>query len=233
MVLNLNPFFLLEDDSTPYHMSQVTRAAQVTQSALRFVREFRREVLSPDTFRGKPLCMYQYSRLFGSARIPTSKGCVMQSDNSAKHIVVICRSQFYWFDVLDDNNDLIMSEEDIMLNFNTIIEDAQTTPITEAAKSAVGVLTTENRRIWANIRDGLMSTDPDGNLTNNAECLKKVDSSLFVVCLDHEAPDSLSELARNMLCGLSQMERVFRLVHVPIDGMISCKSLLLPTPIWL
>jgi hypothetical protein len=30
-----------------------------------------------------------------------------------------------------------------MLNFNTIIEDAQTTPITEAAKSAVGVLTTE------------------------------------------------------------------------------------------
>lgn len=202
VVLNLNPFFLLEDDSTPYPVDQVTRAAQVTMSALRFVREYRREALQPDEFRGRPLCMYQYSRLFGSARIPTSKGCVMQSDNTSKHIVVMCYSQFYWFDVLDHNHDLIMSERDMAVNFQSIIEDAQNTPINEAARSAVGVLTTEGRRAWATIREDMMS---GGDV--NAECLRKVDSALFVVCLDHEAPESMSDLASNMLCGLSRFEK--------------------------
>ncbi|ANB15672.1 carnitine O-acetyltransferase YAT1 [Sugiyamaella lignohabitans] len=133
----------------------------------------------------------------------------MQSDNSSKHIVVICRSQYYWFDVLDDNNDLIMSEQDIALNFQTIIDDAENTPIAEAAKSAVGVLTTENRRIWANIRESLMAraSSCDSEAAHNAECLKKVDASLFVVCLDHESPESLADLSRNMLCGLSTIEK--------------------------
>lgn len=202
VVLNLNPFFLLEDSSLPIPIDQVTRAAHLTTSSLRFIREYRREVLSPDTFRGKNLCMYQYSRMFGSARIPTSNGCVMETYNNSKHIVVICRSQFYWFDVLDDNNDLIMSEEDIALNFKSIIEDAENTAITEAVKGAVGVLTTENRRVWANIRDGILSEG-----TVNSEYLKKVDWALFIVCLDHAAPESLKDLAQNMLCGLSELEK--------------------------
>jgi carnitine O-acetyltransferase len=202
VVLNLNPFFLLEDSSLPIPMDQVTRASHLTTSSLRFIREYRREVLAPDTWRGNSLCMYQYSRLFGSARIPTANGCVMETYNNSKHIAVICRSQFYWFDVLDDNNDLIMSEEDIALNFKSIIEDAENTPITEAVKGAVGVLTTENRRVWANIRDGILSEG-----ASNSECLKKVDWALFIVCLDQASPETLKELAQNMLCGLSQLEK--------------------------
>ena len=57
VVLNLNPFFLLEDDPTPARNDQVTRAASLTISALSFVRALRREELPPDNFRGKPLCM--------------------------------------------------------------------------------------------------------------------------------------------------------------------------------
>ncbi|KAK9476288.1 hypothetical protein V1514DRAFT_348997 [Lipomyces japonicus] len=153
VVLNLNPFFLLEDDPTPARNNQVNRAASLVTSTLNFVRALRREELPPDSVRGKPLCMYQYSRIFGTARISTENGCVMQSDYSSKHIVVLARSQFYWFDVLDDNSDLIMTEKDLAQNFETIINDAQNTPVTEAAKGAVGVLTAENRRIWASLRD--------------------------------------------------------------------------------
>lgn len=208
VVLNLNPFFLLEDDVTPHISDQLSRAAALTTSALRFVRALRREELPPDNFRGQNLCMYQYSRLFGSARIPTSTGCVMQSFNGSKHIVVICRSQFYWFDVLDDNNDLIMSEEDIAINFQTIIDDAENTPITEAVKGAVGVLTTENRRIWADIRDNMkISADIHATDATNFECLRKVDLALFVVCLDHTSPESMGDLSKNMLCGLSTLEK--------------------------
>lgn len=203
VVLNLNPFFLLEDDSTPYTTTQVQRAATLTTSSLRFVRALRREELPPDAVRGKSLCMFQYSRLFGSARIPSRTGCIMQSDATSKHIVVICRSQFYWFDVLDENDDLIMTEPDMAVNFQTIMDDAKETPIAELAKNAVGVMTTENRRIWASIREKMMCDDDPAN----SDCLKMIDTALFVVCLDHASPESLSDLSRNMLCGLSVIEK--------------------------
>jgi len=42
VVLNLNPFFLLEDDPTPARNNQVTRAASLVISALCFVRAVRK-----------------------------------------------------------------------------------------------------------------------------------------------------------------------------------------------
>ncbi|PGG96395.1 carnitine O-acetyltransferase [Blastomyces parvus] len=203
VVLNLNPFFLLEDDPTPSRNNQVTRAASLVVSALSFVRAVRREELAPDTVRGKPLCMFQYSRLFGTARVPTENGCIIGQDSAAKHMVVLCRGQIYWFDVLDDNNDLLMSERDISLNLQVIIEDAEQTPIQEAAKGALGVLSTENRKIWSGLRDIL--TKDRGS--NNAECLNIVDTALFVLCLDSTEPSNTAELCANMLCGTNEVVR--------------------------
>src|SRR5271155_16539 len=84
VVLNLNPFFLLEDDPTPARNNQVNRAASLVISALCFVRAVRKEELPPDTVRGTPLCMHQYSRLFGTARVPTDTGCVIGQDSDSK-----------------------------------------------------------------------------------------------------------------------------------------------------
>jgi carnitine O-acetyltransferase len=201
VVLNLNPFFLLEDDPTPARNNQVTRAASLVISALCFVRAVRKEELPPDTIRGSPLCMYQFSRMFGTARVPTDNGCVIGQDSDSKHMVVLCRGQFYWFDVLDDNHDLIMTEKDVAINLQSIVDDAEHTPIQEAAKSAVGVLSTENRKIWAGLRDVL--TREEGS--NNADCLNMVDSGLFILCLDYTEPASVPELCQNMLCGTNEV----------------------------
>lgn len=203
VVLNLNPFFLLEDDPTPARNNQVTRAASLVVSALSFVRAVRREELPPDTARGTPLCMYQYSRMFGTARLPTDNGCVISQEPKAKHVVVLCRGQFYWFDVMDDNNDLIMTEKDIGLNFQTIIADAEQTPIQDAAKGALGVLSTENRKVWSGLRE--IMTKDEGS--NNAECLDIVDNALFAICLDDTEPANTAELCANMLCGTSDVVR--------------------------
>lgn len=203
VVLNLNPFFLLEDDPTPARSNQVTRASSLVVSALSFVRAVRREELPPDNIRGTPLCMYQYSRLFGTARVPTENGCVINQDPRAKHLAVLCRGQFYWFDVLDENHDLIMSEKDIGLNLSVILQDAEQTPIQDAAKGALGVLSTENRKVWSGMRDIL--TKDEGS--NNAECLNIVDSALFVLCLDSTEPQTTSELCANMICGSSEVVR--------------------------
>lgn len=145
--------------------------------------------------------MFQYSRLFGTARVPTENGCQIAQDSGSKHIVVLAKGQFYWFDVLDDNSDLIMTEKDLAENFQVIVDDATDTPIQEAAKGALGVLSTENRKIWAGLRDVL--TREEGG--NNAECLNIVDSSLFVLCLDYTSPQTGAELCGNMLCGTSEV----------------------------
>ncbi|KZZ97378.1 carnitine acetyl transferase [Moelleriella libera RCEF 2490] len=201
VVLNLNPFFLLEDDPTPARNNQVTRAASLVVSALEFIRAVRKEELPPDTIKGKPLCMYQFSRLFGTARVPTENGCQIVQDPQAKHIVVICHGQIYWFDVLDDNSDVIMTEKDIAVNLHTITEDAAHTPIQDAAKGALGVLSTENRKIWSGLRDVL--TKDAGS--NNADCLNIVDSALFALCLDYTEPQDVAALCQNMLCGTSEV----------------------------
>ncbi|ETN36706.1 uncharacterized protein HMPREF1541_08984 [Cyphellophora europaea CBS 101466] len=201
VVLNLNPFFLLEDDPTPARNNQVNRAASLVISSLCFVRAVRKEELPPDTLRGTPLDMFQYSRMFGTARVPTDNGCIIGQDSDSKHVVVMCKGQFYWFDVLDMNNDLIMTEKDVALNLQSIVDDAEQTPIQEAAKGAIGVLSTENRKIWSGLRDVL--TREEGS--TNAECLSIVDSALFVVCLDYTEPADVSELCGNMLCGTNEV----------------------------
>ena len=145
--------------------------------------------------------MYQYSRVFGTARVPTQNGCQIAQDSGAKHIVVLCKGQFYWFDVLDDNADLIMTEKDLSLNLKVIVDDADGTPIHDAAKGALGVLSTENRKIWSGLRD-VLTRDEE---SNNAECLAIVDSALFIVCLDYTEPQSSAELCTNMLCGTNQI----------------------------
>lgn len=171
-------------------------------SALEFIRAVRKEELPPDTFKGTPLCMYQFSRLFGTARVPTENGCQIVQDPGSKHIVVICHGQIYWFDVLDDNSDVIMTEKDIALNLQTITQDAAQTPIQDAAKGALGVLSTENRKVWSGLRDVL--TRDTGS--NNADCLNIVDSALFALCLDYTEPANVAALCQNMLCGTSEVK---------------------------
>ncbi|EGY16002.1 carnitine O-palmitoyltransferase I [Verticillium dahliae VdLs.17] len=183
--------------------NQITRAASLVASSLEFVRAVRREELPPDTIKGTPLCMYQFSRLFGTARVPTENGCQIVQDPESKHIVVLCHGQFYYFDVLDDNSDVIMTEKDISINLQTIIEDAAQTGIQDAAKGALGVLSTENRKIWSGLRDVL--TREEGS--NNADGLAIVDSALFVLCLDYTEPADVDALCGNMLCGTSEVEK--------------------------
>lgn len=195
--------FLLEDDPTPARNNQVTRAASLVVSALAFVRAIRKEELPPDTLKGTPLDMYQYSRIFGTSRIPTENGCVIAQDPNARHIVVLCRGQLYWFDVLDDQSDTIMTEKDLAVNLQVIVDDAEKTSIHDAARRALGVLTTENRKIWAGLRDVL--TREEGS--NNADCLSIVESALFVLCLDYTQPLTNHDLCMNMLCGTNEIER--------------------------
>ncbi|RCH98977.1 hypothetical protein CU098_002287, partial [Rhizopus stolonifer] len=203
VVLNLNPFFLLEDDISPLRNDQVQRASSLIFSTLTFVYALKTKHLEPDVFRGTPLCMSQFSRLFGTARVPTGNGCYIAPNNDVvgRHIVVISHSQFYHFEVFDESGDFVLNEKEIAANLRAILRDSAQTPVTDIAKNAVGILTTENRRNWAKLRAQLKS-DPQ-----NRESLKVVDGALFIVCLDHVSPTSSEDLSYNMLCGTYNLEQ--------------------------
>lgn len=188
-------------------------------STLGFVHDLREGLLKPDSVRGKPLDMDQYTRLFGTARVPTSRGCRMDVSENSRHLVVIRRGQFCTFtfkisdikhqtdnylridhfDVLDSKNRPILTEREILRNLEAICADAETVPLNEVASSSMGVLTTENRKVWNNLRSILTSND------TNRECLQVVDDALFVVCLDDVTPENVGELCSNFLCGTYQL----------------------------
>jgi carnitine O-acetyltransferase len=72
VVLNLNPYFVLESSPDPkIATNQLRRAASLTFAAVQMVSMTQLELLVPDTFRNQPLCMHQFKSLFASSRQPT------------------------------------------------------------------------------------------------------------------------------------------------------------------
>ncbi|RLN54305.1 hypothetical protein BBJ29_008116 [Phytophthora kernoviae] len=194
VVLNVNPFFVLEDDPTPSRNNQLSRAASLVLGALKFVNALRRGTLEPDMWRGNmALCMHQYKRLFGCARVPSAGADDVMVDELSKHIVVVCRNQFYWFDVIWKDGVTAITERELLANLKAIHEDALKADDVEAASNAVGVLTTERRAKWANLRTNLQAA--------NKDTLAVIDRALFLVCLDNTTPPDAAAFAATALHG--------------------------------
>ncbi len=68
--------------------------------------------------------------------------------------------------------------------------------LVQVAQNALGILTTESRKIWSHLRSQLIKSNK-----HNASCLAMVESALFIVCLDDAGPEDLAELCGNFLCG--------------------------------
>jgi carnitine O-acetyltransferase len=103
--------------------------------------------------------------------------------------------------VLDSHNRPCLTERALLSNLTAILSDANRTPQNQVAQSALGVLSTERRAIWAGHRERL-SKDP-----GNSMCLDVLDKALFVVCLDDANPETASEQCANMLCGTYKLDK--------------------------
>jgi len=80
VVLNTNPFFLLEDEPDPDLKSQIGRASSLLFASLKFASMLKTETLSPEEFRGSKLCMDQFKSIFGSCRVPCGDKDVVEND---------------------------------------------------------------------------------------------------------------------------------------------------------
>ena len=149
VVLNLNPYFLLEDGPDPkLARDQIGRAASLAFASVKMASVTRGERISPDRFRGRPLCMDQFRALFGSCRVPRlgSKDDV-EVDPISAHIVVMCRNCFYYFDVLWPDGTVAVDESDLRSILLAVRDDTMSMDPEKSVQSAVGV------SFWRSFRD--------------------------------------------------------------------------------
>lgn len=145
--------------------------------------------------------MNQYWWLFGVARVPADDGGRIRLDPDARHIVVLCRGQIYRLLVVEENSNQIVSEDNLRQSLDAIVHDASSIPVQYASKKAVGLLTTENQKVWSLCRRRLVQEGVE-----NGHNLAIIDSSLFVLCLDDGAPSSTNNVSKNMICGTDVVE---------------------------
>ncbi|KAI9819757.1 MAG: Carnitine O-acetyltransferase mitochondrial [Phylliscum demangeonii] len=159
------------------------RAAAITTAALEFKKQVDGKTLEPEYMKGLPLSMDQYEWMFNCCRIPAATRDYPRKYPSAgnEHIVVIRRNQF--FKVMHEQAGRPLNTSELELQFNRVYQTAEEIP-------AVGLLTSENRDVWAKARDQLLQADPA-----NQTALETIESASFVVCLDDARPVTLEERA--------------------------------------
>ena len=219
VVLNFNPFISFNPDPKSEYNDQLTRATNMTVSALRFLKTLRADLLEPevfhlnpaksdtDTFKrfirfvpsflswygaylvnAYPLDMSQYYRLFNSTRLPRPHRDELFTDDKARHLLVLRKGHFYIFDVLDQDGNIVSASE-IQAHLKYILSDNSPAP-----EFPLSYLTSENRDIWAELRQKLVSG-------GNEATLEKVDSAVFCLCLDDFPIRDFVHLSHSMLHG--------------------------------
>lgn len=135
-----------------------------------------------------PLDMSQYFRLFNSTRIPKLNKDELMTDEKGRHLLVLRKGNFYVFDVLDKDGNIVKASE-IHSHLKHILSDASPAP-----EHPLGYLTSEDRNTWALLREKLLNN-------GNQEALRKIDSAVFCLCLDDFPVTDNIQLSHNMLHG--------------------------------
>ncbi|XP_076750877.1 carnitine palmitoyltransferase 2 isoform X2 [Xylocopa sonorina] len=200
--INYNPFIVLEPASNPEFNIQLVKATNLLLSSLRFMKSLKENVLRPEIFYLKPetstnnvfhtvtrslppklswygaylfkafpLDMSQYHNLFNTTRLPKLEKDEIYENELGRHIVVMRKGHFYCFDVMDENG-YIYEPNAIAYCLRSILEDN-----ISDSECPIGILTTADRNLWANMRTHLSQI-------NNQEALQKIDSAVFMMMLD-------------------------------------------------
>ncbi|XP_045036308.1 choline O-acetyltransferase isoform X1 [Daphnia magna] len=161
--------------------------------------------------KGQPLCMAQYQRLFASYRMPGLEQDQLKSfppPDENEHIIVAYRGQFWRLEVR--HKGCRLSAEEMAFNFAAIMEstDGQKTlagTLGQHYYPPLGLLTTANRRLWAQWRHQLLQD------LINARSLQSIESSSMIVCIDQPfrpAVDDEEEVNNRV-----DTNRVLQMIH--------------------
>eukprot|EP00003_Mantamonas_plastica_P011793 TRINITY_DN216_c0_g3_i1.p1 TRINITY_DN216_c0_g3~~TRINITY_DN216_c0_g3_i1.p1 ORF type:complete len:534 (+),score=203.33 TRINITY_DN216_c0_g3_i1:664-2265(+) len=148
-----------------------------------------------------PLDMTQFSRLFGTTRIPQQDKDVMyqgfnkhQHGSKHSHVMVMANNHIYRMEVVDNNTASgIRAQDDIAANLKQIHDHAYG----QQPGLPLGALTAQERNTWADVR-ARMTANPI-----NKESMQIIDDALFTVSLDNnQLGDDFTTASHQFLHGL-------------------------------
>lgn len=198
VVVHSSPGVVLPKQDFHDRQGQLRFAAKLIEGVLDFKTMVDNETLPVEFLGGKPLCMNQYYQILCSCRIPGAKhDSVVNYARTKKpptHITVVHNFQFFELDVYNSDGTPLTSDQIFMQ-----LEKIWNTSL-QTNKEPIGILTSNHRNSWAKAYNTLVKDK------TNKESVKRIQKSIFTVCLDAPIPRVsddlyLSRVAAQMLHG--------------------------------
>lgn len=205
--VHISPYYVYAD-APDGDTSPSSRAARFTTAVARWMLRLRQ----PNGLQPDGGDMSQLARLPGTARIPGEKRDTLEFyAETSRHIVVQCGGKFFRVEVVQTDG-TVVSNASLRATFESIV--AATPPPMfgadpDPSEIGIGILTTEDRDVWAKVRTELIEGDKSGT---NKRSLHAVDSAFLSVALDHcnpTADNGLRGQCRSVLHGLATPNRTY------------------------
>ncbi|XP_050719792.1 choline O-acetyltransferase-like [Eriocheir sinensis] len=140
--------------------------------------------------RHQPLCMAQYTRVFSSYRRPAiPKDKLLSTADQQKenqHIIAIYKNHMFKVEVVVEGTRL--SQQQVMTQLREVLR--QVDEYEGSDPPPVGVMTSDNRRTWAQSRQ-ILAGEPD-----NKRILGIIEACVLVVCFDDPLPTKFNLATR-------------------------------------
>ena len=173
----------------PVSWTQSFSAAAVTIGAIQFFVDMTEGKIPTNLVRGKPQCMDQYTRMFGTTRVPGSiSDSLVRDEKQSSHIVILVGGRCYSLDVLREkrSGEKVQREIIPLQTLHTIISSLlDEWKQLGDDEEEICVLTATDRPTWANVRQNLLIPNH-----TNKKALEKVESALFVISLEPNRPQT-------------------------------------------
>lgn len=193
-------------DVSGHRHTQAERAALITRAVVEFRHDMAKMSMShgeptsgiePLWIAGRPICTWAWRNLFNSVREPRHEtDGLVRYTHGADHIVALRKGRVFKIGILGDDGVTPVSFERLRDTFDAIVSHVpDLDDVQEAEAEAVwtGMLTTDNRDSWANVRRKLIS-----NSGNGAEYISTIESAITVISLDSCSPETPQERARQV-----------------------------------
>ncbi|KAJ3026499.1 UNVERIFIED_CONTAM: hypothetical protein HDU68_005535 [Siphonaria sp. JEL0065] len=160
---------------------QLKRAAGFISNMLDFKGLVDQRLLPQEYIKESPLCMNQYTNMFGVTRIPGEKADTISSTfpSKATHIIALVRDQMYKIDVIAKDGSRITME-----GIAKMLRQVEKDSWMGERQAPVSILTAGHRDTNFKGYSRLQSLSQQ-----NAQNLELIRTSLFVVCLDTKGGD--------------------------------------------
>ena len=182
--------------------NQVGRAANLIHCTCKIKQKIDREEIPPVLVGGvQPLCMYQYTRMFSTCRIPHREEDTLEHWDAAdsRHVAVLYDGVYYKVNVYRKRSNKVLSPFEIQVLLQNMIQRHETMKSKGDRRLLNAVhlsaLTTLDRGKWAELRDMHFETGM------NHASINEIEKAICVVALDSASPTEWRDIARLSFLG--------------------------------